>query len=242
MSGIAVSLDPKGVFGPTLDIIYNIQNYNKSGLKHALGLLKEKFISLAKIDPVEEMKLNLREKEFIAFWKRNYSLTPQDVISSKLFRKSYQVKEPLPVYHEKMMGEIVPQMIRTFAAHIPQANRDNEEGRLVKEWAARFVECFMPEEVVKKGSSLRGERENVELKLQKDLHNGNITEHDLECIVQAGRAALEKLNHADHVGLALNYTEAFLYIFSLNIADPIFYGDSVLQVLQKSLSEKQIQE
>lgn len=236
-----VAFDQKGAFGPAITLIYNSQNYNAKGLFDLANLLKANFTNLANMKPKGK-------KEFCAFvLEKNQTqapITPADVISTKFFQ-SMQKADPSPLYHEKVLGFIVPSVMRTAKEHFLQTNND-QEAQEINEWSARFIECYMTEEQIKKHCELQDsvpekimeERKRIGMELYKLATTQNFTEKDLDLLVKVSQFALENLQNAEHFATTLNFTGRYLTLFSMNEENPLVLGEDALRLLSTVFKEK----
>lgn len=240
MSGL-VGFDQKGAFGPAMTLIYNAQYYNEKGLLDLSNLLKANFTNLAHVKPKGK-------KEFCAFvLKKNQSqspITPEDVISTRFFQ-NMQKKEPSPLYHEKVLGLIVPRMQKTIQEYIPHANSEPNQAEQMNEWTARFVESYMGEEQINKYCDLQSaeyekimeERMNIGREIYKLATTKELTEKDLDLLLDVSRIALELLQKADHFTSTLNLSSRFLTLFSMH-ENPAILGEEILSSLSTVFRQK----
>src|ERR1700728_1885450 len=141
-----VSFDPKGVFGPGVNLIYNSSYYNEQGVFDLATLMEANFEKLTKIKPAGK-------KEFCAFVlernKSTFVLTPTDIISTQFFQ-NMQRAEQSP-FHDKVLGFIVPRMLNAVHEQFPQVGQAETE---IKEWAARLAESYMSDEQIQQHCKL----------------------------------------------------------------------------------------
>jgi hypothetical protein len=237
-----VGFDQKGAFGPAITLIYNAQYYNPKGVLELANLLKENFMKLAGVKPKGK-------KEFCAFiFEKNQSqtlITPAEVIGTKFFQ-NMQKANYSPIYHEKVLGFIVPRMLKTVQEQIPQANCESGQAQELNEWTAKFVESYMTEEQINKYCEIQNkvsekimkERKNIGEEVYKAATSKQFTEKDLDLLVEMNRVALERLQKADHFASTLNFTGKYLALFSMNEENPCVLGEDVLGLLSTAFKEK----
>lgn len=237
-----VAFDQQGPFGPAMTLIYNSQYYNGQGVLDLANLLKVNFMKLAHVKPKGKL-------EFCMFVvKRNQSntpITPAEIIGTKFFQ-NMQKSEPSPIYHEKVLGIIVPRMLKTAQDQFPNSKEEGADSSPVKEWIARFVESYMTEEQIKKHCELQvtisekimEERKSIGMDIYKLATAKNLTESDLDALLDVSRVALDKLQKADHYASTLNLTGRYLALFSMNAENPTALGEDVLGLLSKAFREK----
>lgn len=232
-----VSFDQKGVFGPAMTLVYNSQYYNSKGVLELANLLTENFIKLTNRKPKGK-------KEFCAFvTERNLSqspITPAEIVGTRFFQNMQKMD---PAYHEKVLSFIVPRMLKTVREQIPQANPENRE---INEWMAGFVESYMTEEQIQKCCELQNavsekimeERKNIGTAVYKAAITNQLTEKDLDTLLELSKIALERFHNADHPTSTLNFTGRYLTLFSMNEENPQALGDEVLHLLSTVFREK----
>lgn len=239
-----VAFDQKGILGPAMTLIYNSQYYNEKGISDLSNLLKANFMKLA--------KLKLKgKKEFCAFVvEKNQAqspITPAEVIGTKFFQ-NMQKLGPSPPYHEKVLGFIVPRMLKMAEEQFPQVS--NEGAQQVNEWIARSLESYMTEEQIQRHCELEGaisekimeERKIIGTELYQLAVNKQFTEKDLDLLVDLCQVALERLRKADHFTSTLNFAGRYLTLFSKSKENPAVLGEDVLLLLSKTFKRKMFPE
>jgi len=237
-----VTFDHKGAFGPAMTLIYNSQYYSAKGVLDVANLLKANFMTLANVKPKGK-------KEFCAFvLEKNQTqspIAPAEVISTRFFR-NMQKSEFSPLYHEKVLGFIVPRMLKTVQEQIPQANIESGDAQQVNEWTARFLESYMTEEQITKHCDLQGivdekimkERRSLGMELYKAATAKQLTGADLDILVEISQVALERLQKGNHFASTLNFTGRYLSLFSMNEENPVVLGEDVLSMLSTVFKKK----
>lgn len=232
MSGV-VSFDRKGVFGPAMTLIYSAESYNPKGVLELTELLKKNFMILTQLKPKGK-------KEFCAFIEeKNKTLspiTPTEVVSTKFFQNMQKKSAPSSLYHEKVLGLIVPQMMKTVREQFSQANNE-EESQKVYEWTAGFVETYMTEEQIKNQCQLiQEDPENRIMEERKaigvELYNAAkvIKEQDLDILLDICNVALDRIKAAPNPAITLHFAGRYLTLFAMK-ENPKALGDQVLNSL-----------
>lgn len=233
-----VPFDQQGAFGPAVTLIYSSQYLNKKGISELANLLQAKYMDLALVKPKDK-------KAFCTFLLENQlTITPTQVIGTQFF-KNMQKAEPSPLYHEKVLGFIVPRLMKTVQEHFPQAKSNNAEAQQVKEWAAGFLESCMTKELIDKqcnsqdslSEEIWKERGTIGAKLCDQITANKLTENDLNLILEVDQTALKRLKDADNFATTLEFTGKYLALFSMS-EDPKTLGEDVLCSLTTSFRQK----
>lgn len=224
-----VALDPQGVWGPAIPLIYNPDCYSAKGILELAELLKTNFMKLAHVKPKGK-------KEFCAFVQEKslaeIPITPTDIVNTKFFQTMQQ--SPLPPYHGKVLESIVPPLLKRFREQIPQSDIENEDTQKVNEWAARCVECYMTEQQITQycelavTENIAGERQSIGQELYNDKQ---LTEKDFDSIIEASRIALDLLKITENPNQTLKLTGRYLILFSMDKKNPEALAKDVLDKL-----------
>lgn len=214
MSSLVI-FDKKGAFGPAMTLIYNAQYYNQQGIFALANLLKANFMKLTEMKPKGK-------KKFCAFiLERNQTqspISPAEIIATKFFQ-NMQKSKPSTFYHEQVLEFIVPGMLKIVQEKIPQANNDCEDAQQMNEWVARFVESYMTEEQIEMHCELQSaaleeiieERKKLGMELYKLAATKQLTENDLDFLLDVSLFALKSLQKAMNLASTLRLTGLTLF-------------------------------
>lgn len=224
----SVDFDPKGL-GPALTLIYktdiyNPKNYNPIEILALANLLQANFLNLTGIKAKGK-------NEFCNFVKGEIQsespITMTKIISTRFFQ-NMQKTEPSPLYHEKVLGYILPQVLKSFQKTDPQVNLDRENTQEVKEWAARFLESYMTEEQIEKqykvltdpnAEKIMLERGRIGKMLYIWIANANFTENDLNVLIKLCQTGLQRLQKIDRYNLALELISKYCILCAPTLHD-----------------------
>jgi hypothetical protein len=214
-----VSFDPKGVFGPAMNLIYNAAYYNGKGLKDITSLAEENFFKLSSI------KLE-GGNDFCSFVLLmnglNHSLTPTQIVSTRFFI-GMKKRDPSP-FHQNVLEFIVPRMFNAVRDQFPQVDQVSDE---VKEWAARLVESYMTDDQIKEHCALQGllpdgeEFKIIGSDLDTAVNTHQFTEQDLDTLLDVSRMALDRLKNTEHFAATLSLLGWYLSSFPIDSDIPV---------------------
>jgi hypothetical protein len=240
MSGL-VTFDQKGVFGPAMTLIYNSKYYNEKGLSDLSSLLKIHFMYLAGTKPTGR-------KEFCAFVieanNAGKSLIPLDIIKTRFFQ-SMQKHDPSPQVHEKVLCSILPDMINSVIAKIPEAGSAPNNAE-VHEWVAHLLETYLTEEQIQKHVEPQGpdagkileERQKIGGALYEAAGAKLLTKKDLVAIIETLGTSMKALEQTDDYPMALKFTGQYLNFFSMQKDNPSALGKDVIDKLSTVFMKK----
>lgn len=211
-----VSFDAKGVVGPALYLIHNSQFLNPAAIEQIVRQMQTNYQNQTGTNPrgLEEYCLFVSRVNYLP-----NRPNPTEVVTQRLF-KNMAGNNPLPPYHDKVIGIVVPRMLKHYVEHIPKANSEDEHSAKVKDWLARCLEIIVkpdflasqcnegyPTKVIDERGNLGKAIYALALKDDKD----KLKQEDLDNLLKIARLALDNFKNTPAV---LELTGRYLTLFS----------------------------
>ena len=232
--------DPKGIFGPTMDLIYGINFYNLKGINAKIESIEENFKNLSKI-PLEG------KADFLTFAAKkieaNQEFSPLEIISQTFF-KSMKREKPSP-FHTDVLTFIIPRMRENFQNNTYVKSFKEEETALINEWTASLLECYMSDEDIAKHCQLSDHNNQAVLDKRMSIgkliygysQKGNYTEKDLDVLLNAQTKALKIIQDSPHPLLNLEFLGRYFKLYSTS-SDPKALAEDVIAKLSVQFRAK----
>lgn len=241
MSGL-VHFDRAGAIGPAATLIFNVNSYNSRGLSDLSKVVKENFFKLAHRKPQERKAFcaNILKRE------AGEPMTPMEVVRSPFFSSMMHQGEPL-AYHSMVLEKMVPDVLATIKAQIPDISLDQPNEKEVSLWLAGFLESYMTFEQIESYCKARDGTENLKkimekrTEIGKELYqyclNKDLSEKDIDLLCQAANTAVGTLLEADHLNQTMHFTGKYLELFAMS-ENPQELSKDVLEKINTIMKKK----
>lgn len=187
----SILFDQEGVWGPAATLLFNSPT-TEDELKHVSKTLRNNY-----------QKLSLRNSktphrgEFCAYIlsriNKHKPITPEKVISTAFFQNMKCICVVDPSLHERVINTLVPAMLNQAHSLTSSAKSIDTNSTTINQWLAQFLESYLNSkqldghcsfhELLGSNEEIKNERMRIGLKLYQNVQNKNITEKNLDMIL-----------------------------------------------------------
>lgn len=222
-----VPYDSHGRLGPAFSLLYLHEDLSQKGLDKVTRLMKANF---KKVCP--SMKPEGR-KEFCATVAAG---SVKDLTQTRFFQ-SMQSRDVLP-NHQEFVQTIIPIVYKVASQELPEAPAE-EQNEAIKEWLARYMECFMTAESIASSckvsqqpnsDAINDERTKVGRELVSAAEKGQLPLSVFEAILSGSKSAVNAAIQSENPKQALEIIKDYLRLFSMG-EDPAQLAEDVTSKL-----------